>query len=345
VPALEELAERGWIPRPLVRLGIRRMIADRLRAESRRDPAARRRDLLAAMRAAPIALHAADANAQHYEVPAAFFRLVLGPRRKYSACLWPDGVHTLAAAEEAMLALTCERAGIADGQHVLDLGCGWGSLTRWMLERFPRCRVTAVSNSASQRACIAADLAARGLAARATLLTADMNAFDPGRRFDRVCSIEMFEHMRNWEALLGRVAGWLEPDGRLFAHVFAHRTFAYPYEVDGAGDWMARNFFTGGLMPSHDLFAAFDRDLVVEESWEVPGSHYARTCEAWLANLDAARDDVLGVLEATYGPADAARWLHRWRLFFIACAELFAFAGGGEWFVSHHRLRPAGRSW
>ncbi len=342
--AVERFAERGWIPRPLVRLGIRRMIGDRLDAESRRDPTARRRELLAAMRAAPIAIHTSDANVQHYEVPAAFFQHVLGPRLKYSACFWPDGVHTLAAAEEAMLALTCERAGIADGQHVLDLGCGWGSLTRWLLERYPHCRVTAVSNSASQRAWIAADLAARGLADRATLVTADMNRFDPARRFDRVCSIEMFEHMRNWEVLLGRIAAWIEPDGRLFAHVFAHRTFAYPYEVDGDGDWMARHFFTGGLMPAHDLFAAFDRDLAVEASWQVAGPHYARTCEAWLANLDAARDAVLPVLAATYGPAAAARWLNRWRLFFLACAELFAFGGGDEWLVSHHRLRLVSRT-
>jgi len=222
---------------------------------------------------------------------------------------------------------------------VLDLGCGWGSLTRWLLERHPALRVTAVSNSASQRRFIAADLAARGLAGRATLITADMNGFEPGRRFDRVCSIEMFEHMRNWQALLERVAGWLEPDGRFFAHVFAHRAFAYPYEIGGAGDWMARTFFTGGLMPSHDLFAAFDRDLTVEQSSVVSGRHYARTCEAWLANLDAARDAVLPVLAATYGPADAGRWLERWRLFFLACAELFAFGGGAEWLVSHHRLR------
>ena len=341
MPVIEQAAERGLIPRPLVRLGIRRLIAGRLRATTRGDVAARRAAFLDAMRASPIALHPTDANAQHYEVPADFFRLVLGPRLKYSACLWPDGVTTLAGAEEAMLRLTCERAGIADGMHVLDLGCGWGSLTRWILERYPACRVTAVSNAASQGSFVRTDLARRGLDARATVLTADMNAFEPGQRFDRVCSIEMFEHMRNWEALLARIAGWLASDGRLFLHVFCHRTLAYPYEIDGDGDWMARNFFTGGMMPSLDLLDAFRRDLTVEASWQVSGSHYARTCEAWLANLDHGGADLADVLARTYGAPGARRWRHRWALFLLGCAELFAHDGGEAWLVGHYRLRPA----
>jgi len=328
--------ERGRVPDPLIRLGIRRLLRQRLRQIEGADSEA----LLDHMRSAPVAVHPAAANEQHYEVPAELFRRILGPRLKYSCCWWPEGVDSLAAAEDAALALTCERARLADGMEILELGCGWGSLALWMAERYPAARILAISNSAGQRRFIEGAAADRGLG-NLQVVTADMNDFDPvGRRFDRVVSIEMFEHMRNYRELLARIASWLVPDGRLFVHVFCHRRRPYLFEDRGPSDWMARHFFTGGLMPSADLFRHFEDDLVSEDFWRLGGEHYARTLEAWLAELDRRRQGVLELFAATYGTADAERWLHRWRLFFIACSELFAYRGGREWFVAHSLLRP-----
>jgi cyclopropane-fatty-acyl-phospholipid synthase len=292
------------------------------------------------MRRAPIALVPEQANQQHYELPPEFFRLVLGPRLKYSSAFYTDPSRTLAQAEDEMLALTALRADLDDGQEILELGCGWGSLTLWMAERFPRSRVLAVSNSAAQRAFVLARARERKLA-NLEVLTRDMNRFEAGRRFDRIVSVEMFEHMRNWEALLARAAGWLRPEGRLFLHVFAHRAFAYPFEVRDASDWMSAHFFSGGMMPSADLVDHLRTPFRLERRWLVPGTHYARTSEHWLANLERRKADVLPVLARAYG-ADAPRWYQRWRLFFLACAELFAFARGEEWLVVHQRLRPGG---
>jgi cyclopropane-fatty-acyl-phospholipid synthase len=337
------LAERGWIPEPLVRLGIRRLLRERLAAEARRspDPAAALDRFVRSMSAAELAPVPHLANQQHYEVPAAFFETVLGRHLKYSCGLWEPGASTLDDAEAAMLDLTCRRAGLEDGQRILDLGCGWGSLSLWVAERYPRSRVTAVSNSASQGAFVRERAAARGLA-NLDVVTADMNRFAPAGRFDRVVSVEMFEHMRNWPELLRRIGGWVEPDGRLFVHVFAHRRFAYPYEVDGDGDWMARHFFTGGIMPAHELLSRVPGPFEVEERWLVPGTHYARTAEAWLSRLDAGRARAVAALATHLPRREAELQVGRWRLFFLACAELFAFAGGEEWVVSHSRLRPAG---
>lgn len=337
-----ELAERGWLPDYLVRWGIHRLLRQRLREEELRDRA-ERRAWIESLRAGPIALETAKANEQHYELPSEFFRLLLGPRLKYSACLWPEGVQSLAAAEEAMLELTCRRAGIEDGLEILDLGCGWGSLAFWIAEHFPRASVLALSNSQSQRAHIEGECRRRGVG-NLEVIAADINHFDTARRFDRVVSIEMFEHMRNYERLLARIAGWLVPDGALFVHVFCHRRFAYPYEVGNADDWMARHFFTGGIMPSRDLFSHFDRDLAVVERWEVGGEHYAKTLLAWLANLDTRTEEALRILRAAYGERAASRWLFRWRIFLLACVELFGYAGGTEWQLGHYRLVGSARS-
>lgn len=337
---VERALERGWLPDWLVRRGIRRRLRQRLRREHAHDPeraAERLQQWLAQCDRAPIAVDTAAANAQHYEVPAEFFARVLGSRRKYSSGLWLSGTTTLDDAADAMLRLSCERAGIADGMRVLDLGCGWGSTTLWLAEHFPRCRVVGVSNAANQRADILARAAAKNLR-NVEVLTADVNTFEAPGRFDRIVSIEMMEHARNWRLLLERAAGWLEPAGKMFVHVFTHRSVGYPFATDGDGDWMARHFFTGGQMPADAQLLHCQDHLAVEAHWRVSGRHYARTAEAWLANFDRHRTELQPVLAATYGER-APAMANLWRVFFLACAELWGFAGGREWLVSHYRLR------
>ena len=336
--------EQGLVPDTVVRRGIRRLCGDRLR-ELAADDAERSAEITEAfvrsMRKAPTAPLPEFANAQHYEVPAEFFALALGPHRKYSCAWWPEGVATLAQAEERSLAKTCERAGLANGQEILELGCGWGSLTLWMAERYPGSAITAVSNSHSQREYILAQAARRGLG-NVQVVTEDMNRFDTPKRFDRIVSVEMFEHMRNWEALFARVHGWLVPRGRFFMHVFCHRSTPYAFEDRDASDWMSRHFFSGGMMPSDELPLRLQGPLRLLERWRWDGTHYEKTANAWLENLDAARGEAMAVLERAYGREQAPLWLQRWRLFFMACAELFGHRGGQEWWVSHYLFqRPA----
>ena len=335
-----DAAERGLVPDPLLRFAIRQLVRQRLREERAREQhssAGSEHELIAELRKSPIALVPDAANQQHYEVPAAFFEKVLGARLKYSCAFWPSRVQTLDAAEDAMLGLTQERAEAEDGMEILELGCGWGALTLWLAERLPNARILAVSNSRSQGAFVRERARERGFG-NVTLLTADMNEFAPERRFDRVVSVEMFEHMRNHERLMARIASWLNPGGKLFVHVFAHRHHCYPFEDRSGGDWMARHFFTGGLMPSADLLLHFQRDLVLEDRWRFSGLHYERTANAWLDRLDRQREALLPVLAETYGKGSEALWLQRWRMFFMACAEMFGFRGGDEWGVAHYRF-------
>ena len=336
-----DLAERRVLPDPVVRLGMRRLLGQRLRQEQRKDsrldgPSARA--FAEEMRSEPVAVATIDANEQHYELPSDFFSAVLGPYLKYSSCFWSEGTRDLADAEEQMLELTCKRAGLEDGMDVLDLGCGWGSFSTWVLRHYPNCRVLAVSNSRTQAEFIRTRCASEGLD-RLEVVTADMNDFATERKFDRVVSVEMFEHMRNWARLFERVAGWLRPDGAFFQHVFCHQRYAYLYSDDGAADWMARHFFTGGIMPSQDLPLRYDDHLQVIDQWRVGGLHYSRTLEAWLAEMDRHRDRLLPVFDQTYGD-DSERWFARWRMFFMACSELFRYRGGHEWYVAHTLMRP-----
>jgi len=338
---LLELVEAGMVPDSAVRAGIRRlnrMRLDREGAGTCEERQARLQAFIDGLRRSPVAVAVDAANAQHYEVPAAFFEHVLGPRMKYSSCLFPRGDETLAEAEDGMLDLTCRRAAVENGHRILDLGCGWGSLSLFVAERYRDCRITALSNSASQRQFIEERCRRRRLT-NVEVVTADINEYDTDERFDRVVSIEMFEHMRNYRALLAKVARWLADDGRLFVHVFAHRSFAYAFEDVGEWDWMARHFFTGGLMPSSDLLLHFQDDVVLDGRWTVSGRHYAATAERWLERFDGARDALRPVIAATYGDGDVRTWLHRWRIFFMACAELWGTDDGEQWRVEHYRFR------
>ena len=339
--SLIDLVERGLVPDMLTRHGIRRLCAQRLVTEGSADPSladARFRQLLDELRHSPVAIETAAANAQHYELPTRFFQLCLGKRLKYSSCFYATGNETLDEAEEAMLALYCTRADLANGQDILELGCGWGSLTLWMAEHYPDSRITAVSNSATQRAHIEAACRQQGWS-NVTVVTCDVNRLElEPASFDRCVSVEMFEHMRNYDALLGKIANWLRPGGQLFVHIFCHRNLMYPFETEGDDNWMGRYFFTGGLMPSADTLLHFQRELRIEQRWLLPGTHYQKTSDHWLANQDANRDEVMSVLTAAYGARDAARWHQRWRMFWMSCAELFGYDGGREWLVAHYRF-------
>lgn len=343
---INDLLARGVLPDPVIRFGIRRRLADTLRQHVKSTAEAQQAAIMAhvaELRDSPVAIHTDEANEQHYEVPAEFYRYCLGPRFKYSSAWFDSPRDTLAEAEEKMLRLTCERAGLKDGQRILELGCGWGSLSLWMAEHYPNAEITVVSNSSSQKRHIDAVAKQKGFG-NLTVRTANMIEYqgEGEEVFDRVVSVEMFEHMKNYAELMRRIAGWLKPGGSLFVHIFTHRVAAYHYEVEGEDDWMARYFFTGGQMPSDHLLLYFQDDLTIREHWNVSGRHYQLTSECWLKNMDSHRTEIMPLFEATYGTDDAERWWHYWRVFFMACAELWGYRGGNEWIVSHYRFeKPA----
>ncbi len=337
IAATTGAVERLPLPDAITRAGISALVRRTAHRLDRADPVLERR-FVHDMASYPIALSPQAANQQHYELPPDFFALVLGPRRKYSCCLYDHPAATLAEAEEAALAATAGHAELSDGQDILELGCGWGSLSLWMAERFPAARITSVSNSHGQRRHIEEEAARRGVG-NLRVITADMNDFDTGDRFDRIVSVEMWEHMSNWAALMERARRWLRRDGRLFLHVFSHRRAPYRFDTADRSDWIARHFFTGGIMPSHGMIRLLDSHFTVERDWRWSGAHYRRTAEDWLANYDANSDRIGAILERVYG-ADAALWRRRWRLFFLATAGLFGAYEGAAWGVSHYLLKP-----
>ncbi len=336
---IDALLEKNLLPDAVIRPGIRRLLRQRLTEIADPSPELQVARFAEALRPLPIAINTAESREQHYEVPTLFYQKCLGPRLKYSSGFYARGDETLAQAEEAMLALTCARAGLADGLDILELGCGWGSLTLWMAEHYPQARITGVSHSRTQREHILGEAQRRGLA-NVKIITCDMNEFHaPTRTVDRVVSVEMFEHMKNWPRLMANIARWLRPEGLFFAHVFAHSRFAYHFVARDGTDWMSRYFFTGGMMPAHDLFPRFQDDLKLVNDWKVNGRHYAQTAEHWLQNMDAHRTEIMPLFAETYGAGQARKWWSYWRVFYLACAELWWFRDGEEWHVSHYLFR------
>jgi cyclopropane-fatty-acyl-phospholipid synthase len=336
--SLIQLAEKGILPDLFIRFGIRSLCRKRLGWAKKLGHEALEDDhhlWVEKLKKSPIALVPEKANEQHYEVPPDFFEQVLGKHLKYSSGYWSDGIDTLDQSEKAMLDITCRRADLKDGMNILELGSGWGSLTCFMAKLLPNATITTVSNSQDQgeyiiNRCHQSDIK------NVNVITADMNDFKIDDVFDRVVSVEMFEHMRNYQKLLRKIHSFLKPEGKLFVHIFSHKLLLYPFEDNGPSDWMSREFFSGGLMPSHRLLLHFQKDLNIEKVWRISGTHYSQTSWAWLEKMDQRKANIIDIFSKTYGYKNAKIWWQRWRIFFMSCAELFGINHGNEWGVSHY---------
>lgn len=336
---MDSIISSGLVPDFIIRSGIKKLLKDRLKEITPPQPqslAEVKTKFIEMMKSSPLAVHTRDANEQHYEVPTDFYLYALGPKLKYSCAYFDEG-DALPSAEIKMLERTVKMAKISSGENVLELGCGWGSLTLFIAEKFPDCQITGVSNSVTQKLHIEQKARDRGLN-NIRIVTADMNHFNTDEKFDRIVSVEMFEHMRNYEMLLSRISDWLKPKGTLFVHIFVHRTTPYLFEVKDDTDWMSKYFFSGGMMPSDDIFTYFQDKFTLKEHVRYNGTHYAQTSEEWLKNTDRHKQQIMEIFEKHYGPKEARKWFEYWRIFFMACAELFRYDNGREWFVSHYLM-------
>lgn len=335
---IDTIVAKGMIPDFFLRKGIQNLVQKRLKEISSAHVdllEKRRQSLIKELKLSPIAIETDLANDQHYQVPSGFFEKVLGENMKYSCAFFEKGNESLKEAESKMLKITCERAQIKDGMKILELGCGWGAITLYMAKQYPNSAITAVSNSKTQREFILNKAQNLGLS-NVEVITANMIDFDTDLKFDRVVSVEMFEHMRNYEKLLEKISKWLNDEGKLFVHIFVHSKFSYKFEVNDETDWMSKYFFSGGIMPSEHLLYYFQKDLSIKNHWTLSGRHYAQTARKWLNNMDDNKSDIMKVFNDHYGPKDAMKWFNYWRVFFMSCEELWAFDDGREWLVGHY---------
>ena len=341
ISLLIKLSEKQLIPDFAIRYGIRTLLKKRLDSLVSNNPETNiqdKIDFIHKMNSSKIALVPELANKQHYEIPANFYKYCLGRHRKYSSCYWEDNTKNLDEAELLSLKLTTQHAKLTNGQNILELGCGWGSLTLWMAKKFPKSKITAVSNSSSQKTHILEQAKKRNLN-NISIITEDMNKFNPKTRYDRIVSVEMIEHMRNHRQLFKKINTWLKPGGLFFMHIFVHKTQPYLFEVQDEDDWMSQYFFSGGMMPSEDLPLFFQEDLKIIDQWSWSGKQYEKTANAWLANIDFNKEKVMKTLEKIYGKDNSKKWFQRWRIFFMSCAELWGYRDGNEWKVAHYLFK------